>query len=419
MLAVLRRRNFALLWLGGLVSSVGDLVLYVALPFYVYALSGSALATGGMFLAETLPRLVLSSLAGVVADRWDRRRTMLAADLGRAVAILLLLALHSRDTLWLVYLVGAAESAIGQFFMPARGALLPTLVPDGELVAANGLTGVADAVTQLVGPALGGALYSLLGLGGVVLADSASFLFSALMLALLRPPAAPATPAPAGQPAAAGALSGFLGTWLAGLRLVAGQRLLATVFLALGLGTLGQGILNVMVVIWVREVLHGGAEVFGWMITAQGVGGLLGGLLVAPLGRRLPPPALLCAGGVTAGALLLVIVAFPSLPLALALIVPIGVTIVGYTVSASTLLQRGAEDAYRGRVFGALGTTNALLMLAGIAVAGALGDRLGPSLLFGVAGALYLLAGLAALNLFRAPAARAAMTAADGPAPAG
>lgn len=411
MLAALRQRNFALLWLGGLVSSIGDLILFVALPFYVYVLSGSALATGGMFLAETLPRLLLGSVAGVFVDRWDRRRTMIVADLARAVLILLLLLLHSPETLWVVYLVAALESAIGQFFSPAQNALLPCLISDDLLVPANALNALSMAVTQLVGPSAGGALFALLGLRGVVLADSFSFLFSAATLALIVVPATAAAVSAAAGDGVARVASVAQG-WLEGLRLVGRDRTLTTLFVALGLGALGQGIINVVVVIFVRQVLHGSALTFGWLITAQGVGGILGGLLVGQAARRLSPPTLLLIGGLTAGGTLVAIALFPSVLLTVTLIVPVGVTVVGYGVSASTLLQRGTADAYRGRVFGALGTSNALAMLIGILGAGAGGDRLGAALLLAVAGLLYIAAGLAALALPR-PALLATTAVAD------
>jgi MFS family permease len=397
-LAALRRRDFALLWLGGLVSSIGDLILYVALPFYVYILSGSALATGTMFLAETLPRLLLGSLAGVFVDRWDRRRTMLVADLARVALVLLLLLLHSRGTLWVVYVVAALESAVGQFFGPAQNALLPRLVGDELLVPANALNALSMAVTQLVGPSLGGALFALLGLRGVVLADSFSFLFSAAMLALIVVPSAAPTVVEVAADGMA-LVAGIARGWLEGLRLVRRERTLTALFVALGLGAVGQGIINVIVVIFVRQVLHGSALTFGWLITAQGVGGILGGLLVGQVSRRLSPATLLLIGGLAAGGTLVVIALFPSVLLTLVLIAPAGVTIVGYSVSASTLLQRGTADAFRGRVFGALGTTNALMMLAGIGAASVLGDRLGAAVLLAVAGLLYAAAGLAALAL--------------------
>ncbi|MCA1723934.1 MAG: MFS transporter, partial [Thermomicrobia bacterium] len=104
MLAVLRQRNYGLLWIGQMISVFGDYVLLIALPFFIFDLTGSALATGAMFMAANLPRVLLGSVAGVFVDRWDRRRTVIAADLSRAALILILLTVHSVHWLWVVYL---------------------------------------------------------------------------------------------------------------------------------------------------------------------------------------------------------------------------------------------------------------------------------------------------------------------------
>src|SRR5215210_3033764 len=99
MLAVLRQRSFFLLWSGGVLSVIGDFFLFVALPFFVYERTGSALATGAMFIAQTLPRLIFGSVAGVFVDRWDRKKTMVIADLSRALIVLPLLLVAAGATL--------------------------------------------------------------------------------------------------------------------------------------------------------------------------------------------------------------------------------------------------------------------------------------------------------------------------------
>src|SRR6266702_767212 len=137
MLAVLRQRNFALLWFGQLISLTGDYVLIVALPFYTYQLTGSVLATGVMFLVQALPGLFLGSLAGVFVDRWDRRWTMIASDLLRAGVLLFLLLARSRDLVWIIYAVAFTEQLISLFFIPAKGAIIPNLVEEQHLMAAN------------------------------------------------------------------------------------------------------------------------------------------------------------------------------------------------------------------------------------------------------------------------------------------
>src|SRR5262252_9231457 len=134
MLAVLRQRNFALLWSGALISDLGSGMLYVALPFYVFFHTGSTLATGGMVVAEIVPSLLLGSITGVLVDRWDRRRTMIVCDLIRAVLILLLLVAPPADNLWLLYIVATGESVVSLFFGQADAALLPSVVPGDKLV---------------------------------------------------------------------------------------------------------------------------------------------------------------------------------------------------------------------------------------------------------------------------------------------
>nr|MBA3944488.1 MFS transporter [Herpetosiphonaceae bacterium] len=94
MIATLRRRDFALVWLAGLISMMGNWVLYIALPIYIYQLTGSALATSAMFVAEMVPALLLGSVAGVFVDRWDRKRTMVVANLLLTLGLLPLLLVH-------------------------------------------------------------------------------------------------------------------------------------------------------------------------------------------------------------------------------------------------------------------------------------------------------------------------------------
>src|SRR3982750_2525970 len=155
MLRVLRRRDFGVLWLGGLLSLVGDWMLITALPLVVYQLTGSTLALGATVVAQTLPRVVVGSVAGVFVDRWDRRRTMLVCDLLLGLGLLPLVAGHSAEHLWLIALGLLWESSVVQFYQPAEGALLARVVPEPELIQANALNSLSMNVARLGGPPLG------------------------------------------------------------------------------------------------------------------------------------------------------------------------------------------------------------------------------------------------------------------------
>ncbi|MEU4746252.1 MFS transporter, partial [Actinosynnema sp. NPDC023658] len=145
---------FRRLWIAGFVSEIGDWVLLVALPVYVYQRTGSTAATATTFVVALLPSLALSPLAGVLADRWDRRRLMLVVSLAQAVTLLPLLT----GDLVLVNVVTAVQAGLAALFEPAKNALLPTLVPREQVPAANGLVGLNGNLARLVGASLGGLL---------------------------------------------------------------------------------------------------------------------------------------------------------------------------------------------------------------------------------------------------------------------
>ncbi len=403
MLGILRQRNFALLWFGGLISMTGDWVLFIALPIYVYTLTGSALATSVMFIAQRIPSLLLGSVAGVFVDRWDRKRTMVIANLLLALGLLPLLAVQSVEQLWIVYVVAFVESALGQFFSPAENALLPQLVGEEQLIAANSLNTLNDNLARLVGPALGGVVAGLVGLSGVILLDAASFLVAGALIALISGAPTRASRAVAAPSNAVGAWVGVWREWLAGLRLVRYERPIMVVFVILAITSLGEGIMGVLFVVFVNQVLGGGALEIGWLMSAQAIGGLLGGLLVGGASRLLTPARLIGLSGILFGMLDLAIFNYPAyisgLALGLILFAVVGIPGVGFMTGVNALLQTSVADQYRGRIFGALGTTQGLLMMIGTVSAGVLGDRLGVVTVLNMQGCGYILAGLIALTL--------------------
>lgn len=401
MFNVLHQRNFTLLWFGQLISLIGDWVLFVALPFYVYELTGSALATGAMFIAQLLPRLLLGSVAGVFVDRWDRKRLMIIADVLRGLVLLLLLFVRSPEWLWLVYLVAFAQSAISQFFVPAKNAIIPLLVGERDLMEANSLNAVSDSLTRLLGPSIGGVLMAVLGLTSVVLVDSASFFISALLILLM---AVPARSSIGSHQPAQGAAAAWLAVWrdwLAGLRLIRGHRVLLALFTATGLFEFSDSIFSALIVVFVKNVMRAGTQELGWMMAAQGLGGLLGGLVIARVAKVVSPVRLIVAACLAVGLGDLAIFNFPNFVFALVLIFPVGIFVVGAMVSINTLIQAGVADRYRGRVFGAFMTSGALMRLVGTLLAGALGDVLGVVPILQVGALLWLITGV--LTLFMLP----------------
>src|SRR6186997_2039331 len=254
---LVRYRDFGLVWTAGLISMMGDWVLWIVLPIRVYELTGSSLATAGLVAAAVGPRIVFGSFAGVFVDRWDRRRTMMFASLLQAVVIVPLLLIDDRGAIWLAYPVIALASTLATFSEPAENAFLPRLVPEKELVAANALNALNNNLARLVGPAVGGVLYLAGGLTLVTVADSATFLVAALLLALVRAVGRPDRSEHADdEPTTpAGALARVAHEWIDGLRTIRRSQPVLVILGVSGATAVGEGIFAVMFLIWVTEAL--------------------------------------------------------------------------------------------------------------------------------------------------------------------
>ncbi len=402
LITTLRQRNFALLWLGGLISQTGDWLLIIGLPVYVYTQTGSALATSLTLITGFVPGLLFGSLAGVLVDRWDRRWTLIISNLLLAIGLLPLLAVHSKASLWIVYIVLFFELTIEQVVLPAESALLPSLVNKDLLVSANALISVSTNTLRLAGAALGGLLLGLVGLGGVTLFDALSFMFVSAMVVFISKPTKSAPlregEVPTGAPATGKHL---VQEWLEGLQLISGERTLTILLIAFILTGFGEGIFSVLLVVFVKQVLLGGAVVYGSLLAVQAVGSLIGGLIIGHLGNRIAPLRLVGISLVTFGFIDLLIIDLPlfvpGLLIVFILFILVGLPSTGSLVGFNASLQVLVEDKLRGRIFGTLLAMRSLLTLLGMVVAGTLGDRLGPVLLLNAQGGMYVFSGLLVL----------------------
>jgi MFS family permease len=258
MLALLRRRDFGLLWFGGLVSIAGDWILHAALPYFVYARTGSTVATAGMVVATLAPSVVLGSVSGVFVDRWDRKRVLVLGNVLQAGAVALLLLVPDGGWLGFVYLAAALQSAVAAFTNPAESALLPTLVPEEEFVTANALNALNNRIGRLAGLPLGGLLLGYLGLRGVVLADCLTFLVAAVLIAPIVTPKRERADEDGAAEEARSAATSFLHEWLDGLLLVRREWAIAVMFVVFGVMTFGGTMLDPPYPAWARDVLDQG-----------------------------------------------------------------------------------------------------------------------------------------------------------------
>ena len=308
MLSVLRDRGFLAIWLAQLVSSLGDYFLWLAMPITILKLTGSTTAMGTAMISIALPALLLGPLAGVMVDRWDRRRTMTASNVCRGLVVLLCLLVRSPDQVWILYLVGMLDSTCGQFFFPARNAAVPLVVKEEQLTMANGLLQVTMTVSMIAGAGLAGVAIEFLGVEFAFLADSVAYGLAALVVSFATVPRT--TAAHIGRPGHP--VRAVVGEMREGLLYLLGNRTLVGMLACNVVLMLGIGALNVVWVPFMQRTFGVGPAGLGAVDAAQGVGMAIGGVAVGYLALRMRKVTLVGGGLAWAGVMLMLVGASPA-----------------------------------------------------------------------------------------------------------
>jgi MFS family permease len=396
-LSVLKKRPFLALWIGQMISAIGDYFSWLAMLLTVRKLTGSNFAMSLSMISLAVPTLLLGPLAGVMVDRWDRRRTMIVSDIGRALTVLLCLLATSRERVWIFFLVGLIQSAFGQFFFPARSAVVPLLVHEEELVAANGLMQMTMVVSLTVGAGLAGATIQAFGANAAFLVNSLGFLLSALAVALMRVPRAAAA-----SPAAPKAVAH---EFREGLQFLFSSRTLIGLIISLSVLQLGMGAIEVIWVPFLQDTFHVGPGGIGLTDGLFGGGMAVGALGVGALSRRFRKVWLSGVGMAYVGLFIGLYGCAPAFWWVLLCTLLLGVIIPTPEAALTTIMQLSVPDEKRGRVSG---TTNAIVTITSIlsmAAAGGLSQVINPRYLFFISGALGVVAGVLTLLLVAEPPA--------------
>lgn len=414
------RRDFALVWTAGLVSDAGDWLLMIALPLFALSATGSALGASTVFLVELIPMLLVGSFLGVLVDRWDHRRTMIVVALLQGVLLLPLLA-ASADRMGIVYAVAAVEAVLGAIISPARQAMIPQLVGADQLARGNALVAVSDSLARLVGSPLGGLSFALWGLPGVVIADAASYLVAAGLVALMRPHPLPSHPFPAEPSPPLGAVPDedaahrppeppvtaerrILRDWSDGLALIARSATLRTIALIAALGGIAQGLFLVLFLVYVTENLGAGDAGAGIIRGVQAIGGVLGGLVIGVVARRLGPRSLIGGGYLVFGMLSLLTWNLAPFTTALwvyaGLFIALGIPGVAAATGQLTLVQTAVPPHALGRVIAAITTLDGAAQAVGLLLGGLLADSGDIVPVLDVQASLYLVCGAIGMLAF-------------------
>ncbi|MEY2554175.1 MAG: hypothetical protein QOC57_2035 [Ilumatobacteraceae bacterium] len=392
-----RTRDFRLVWAGGFVNDIGDWLLLVALPVYVFIKSGSGTATAILFVVELVAALVLGPVGGSLVDRWDLRRTLIATNVAQAITLLPLLAVTG-TRIWPAYLVVGAQAMLTQINNPASVALLPRVVTPDQLTVANAANSTSSSLARLIGSPLGGLAVGLGGIGAVVIIDAVTFLAVAIATVLVRTNTSPITTDHHTGDVVAGGVR-------AGLRAIRAHRRLRSLLLIDAVGQVAQGFFLVLFVVFVVRQLDGGGIQVGIIRGSMAVGAILGAAVIGKSAERWDPTQLLTFGYLGMGAVSLLFWNAPTVTtqvwLYLVLFGLSGVPGAALGIGMFSAVQRFSPTGMLGRVVGMAGALDALARACGSLLAGLLIARTKLVVLLDIQSIIYLVCGALAYLLIR------------------
>ncbi len=401
---VLRIRDYRYLFAGQVVSDIGDGITLLLVLLVIFELTGSNTALALMAIAEAVPAFSVGLVAGVYVDRWDRRRIMLAADLLRAGIVLAFAFVQTAALLPLFYVLGFTQASIATFFRPARGAMLPHIVPAGGLPAANSLAQASQVIGNVIGAGVAGLIFGVFGSGIVGFAiDSATFVLSFFLISRISRSAGRIDRAPSdhqGQRVGASVLEG--------LRIVRGSRVLSGIVLAIGVTMLGLGAVNVLFVPLIIKDLAVSPTWMAGIDAAQTVGMLGAAALVTTLARRLAPTTIITLGLVGIGVCIGLVSGVSAVWQVMLILLAVGLFVTPLQAMVQTLVQTSTGDATRGRVVSVVQASMSTASVASMAVGGVLGDLIGIREVFLAAVGFVLVAAAVSWVMFRGVSGRPA-----------
>lgn len=369
-------RSFRFLWLGQVVSQMGDWFDTIAVYTIALQLTGSGRAVALIMVARFLPSVVMGPLSGVVADRFSRRSIMIIADIMRAIVVLGFLLVRRPDQMWLVYVLTVFQLAFSAFFEPAKTAAIPSIVSDRELLPANAIASITWSAMLTLGAAIGGFVAGWFGTDVAFVLDSLTFLASAILIASVRFPKRPVREK---AKLTVGKALGITDT-LEGARYVKHRRRVFAYLMVKPAWGMGGGILTLLAVFGEKVFPVGGktATGIGVLFTARGIGTAVGPIVARRWAGETRKQMQAAIGiGFLIGGVFYIAFAVSSFFLALLFLA------VAHTggsilwVFSTVLLQREVEDKFRGRVFAAELALLTLTMAGSNYLVGELMDRFG------------------------------------------
>jgi MFS family permease len=387
-----RFRDFRLFWIGYFISQIGNSMQQMAVSWLLYTMTNSPLKLGVNGAFRAAPMIVLGLFGGTLADRFDRKRVLFITQTFLMLLAFLLgfLVQTERIQVWQVYGLTLLSAVVQSIDIPARQALVPSLVPRSALANAIGLNSLLWKSTILIGPSLAGIAISTVGTDGAFYANALSFL--AVVVALLFMKVSSSGIVTAG---------GFVKELKAGVSYVRTQRIILAIMLMEAFSSL-FGLDPAMLTIFAKDVLQVGASGLGFLQSARGLGAILGSGLLVTIGSRFSHGKILLYSAIVYGMSFALFGLSPYFLLSLALILVVGAADAVWGAVRSTILQINTPDFLQGRVMGVFGLSSRGLSPLGQVETGLVVPLLGARETTFLGGSLVLCASI--LTVLRVPA---------------
>jgi MFS family permease len=374
--SILRNRDFLALWLGQLISRIGDNFATIAALVLINELAAApGIAVVVAATVMTIPQL-FALASGVFIDRFSRKGVMVLMDLLRAGAILLPLLVHRSDQLYILYIAAFAVSAFGAVFAPARNAAIPNMVAEEQLLTANALIQATDLASLIVGAALATLVIGLFSTAAAFALDSASFVLSALFILAARIPSV--------KPAAVASASigEFRRLWLSlteGLQYIRGNKHLLQLMAITLMATLGLSATVLLAVAYFKQLFNVSTAYLGLLQTMEGLGMAIGAVLIGAYASWARSRRIVSANMIALGLATLVFAVAPQYWMVLFGALIMGLCVVSARSTLAAMTQALVPDAQRGRVESAMVTVTGIGTMGALVMSGVLSDIIGPT----------------------------------------
>lgn len=389
----LSNKNFMLLWIGQTISNFGDAVYSIAIMWYVMSVTGSAEQMGVSLICSYLPIVLLSPVAGIVADRYDRKKILVICDLlsGVFVSIVAVLAFKNQLKIWEIYIISLIISSIAAFFGPCIKALIPEVVEKATLIKANSMNQVTTYMCQMLGTSIAGILIALISVKGLFIINSISFIISAIFNTYIKLDHLEVKKEK---------MHCFIGEIKDGIKYCLSIKEIMYFMLIAGIIiNFCTAPIELYIPIFSKKVLEGNSSIYGLLMAAIAVGGVLAAAMITSISKIIKKYYLLTIGIVGEGISIIFfgmsrnfIVAFISLTL-------LGMFVAITNIALSTIVQTIVPNNIMGRIAGFMSMLAGITVPLGYLVGGIVSEKYEVTMIMAISGLIVTAAGLATVKI--------------------